>query len=82
VLRNVEKSFRMSKSGPQGRSVYHRKRDSIGAHLTIDGLHIALHTLRHGLNAGRVASLVAQESGWIVGCRLTTRNDASYATSK
>jgi hypothetical protein len=28
------------------------------AHLTIDGLRIALHTLRHGLNADGVASLV------------------------
>ena len=34
-LRNIEKSFRMSKSDLQARPVYHRKRDSIEAHLTI-----------------------------------------------
>ena len=34
-LWNVEKSFRMSKSDLQARPVYHRKRDSIDAHLTI-----------------------------------------------
>jgi hypothetical protein len=75
ALWNIEKSCRMSKSGLQAQSVYHRKRDSIGVHLTIDRLRIALHTLRHGLNADGVASLVTQESGWIVSCRLTTRND-------
>jgi hypothetical protein len=31
----LEKSFRMSKSDLQARPVYHRKRDSIEAHLTI-----------------------------------------------
>jgi hypothetical protein len=34
-LRNVEKSFRMAKSDLQARPIYHRKRDSIEAHLTI-----------------------------------------------
>jgi hypothetical protein len=34
-LFEIEKSFRMSKSDLQGRPVYHRKRDSIEAHLTI-----------------------------------------------
>ena len=34
-LWNIEKSFRMSKSDLQARPVYHRKRDSIEAHLTI-----------------------------------------------
>jgi transposase len=34
-LWNVEKSFRMSKSDLQARPIYHRKRDSIEAHLTI-----------------------------------------------
>jgi Transposase DDE domain len=34
-LWNVEKSFRMSKSDLQARPVYHRKRDSIDAHLAI-----------------------------------------------
>ena len=34
-LWNVEKSFRMAKSDLQARPVYHRKRDSIEAHLTI-----------------------------------------------
>jgi hypothetical protein len=32
-LWNIEKSFRMSKSDLQARPVYHRKRDSIEAHL-------------------------------------------------
>ena len=34
-LFQIEKSFRMSKSDLQARPVYHRKRDSIEAHLTI-----------------------------------------------
>ena len=34
-LAPVEKSFRMSKSDLQARPVYHRKRDSVEAHLTI-----------------------------------------------
>jgi hypothetical protein len=34
-LWNVEKSFRMARSDVQARPVYHRKRDSIEAHLTI-----------------------------------------------
>jgi hypothetical protein len=34
-LWKIEKSFRMSKSDLQARPVYHRKRDSIEAHLTI-----------------------------------------------
>ena len=34
-LLNIEKSFRMSKSDLQARPIYHRKRDSIEAHLTI-----------------------------------------------
>jgi hypothetical protein len=34
-LFGIEKSFRMSKSDLQARPVYHRKRDSIEAHLTI-----------------------------------------------
>src|SRR3984885_4726521 len=34
-LWNVEKSFRMAKSDLQARPIYHRKRDSIEAHLTI-----------------------------------------------
>jgi transposase len=34
-LWNVEKSFRMSKSDLQARPIYHRKRDSIEAHLTM-----------------------------------------------
>jgi hypothetical protein len=34
-LLEIEKSFRMSKSDLQARPVYHRKRDSIEAHLTI-----------------------------------------------
>jgi transposase len=34
-LFQIEKSFRMSKSDLQARPIYHRKRDSIEAHLTI-----------------------------------------------
>jgi transposase len=34
-LWNIEKSFRMPKSDLQARPIYHRKRDSIEAHLTI-----------------------------------------------
>ena len=34
-LWNIEKSFRMSKSDLRARPIYHRKRDSIEAHLTI-----------------------------------------------
>jgi hypothetical protein len=34
-LLGIEKSFRMAKSDLQARPVYHRKRDSIEAHLTI-----------------------------------------------
>jgi transposase len=34
-LLSIEKSFRMSKSDLQARPIYHRKRDSIEAHLTI-----------------------------------------------
>ena len=34
-LFEIEKSFRMAKSDLQARPVYHRKRDSIEAHLTI-----------------------------------------------
>ena len=34
-LRNIEKSLRMSKSDLQARPIYHRKRDSIDAHLNI-----------------------------------------------
>jgi hypothetical protein len=50
-LWNIEKSFRMSKSDLQAQPVCHRKRDSIGACLMIDGLGIAWYTLRYGLNA-------------------------------
>ena len=35
LKRNIEKSFRMSKSDLRARPIYHRKRDSIEAHLTI-----------------------------------------------
>ncbi len=34
-LFEIEKSFRMAKSGLQARPIYHRTRDSIEAHLTI-----------------------------------------------
>jgi hypothetical protein len=41
----------MSKSDLEAQPVCHRKRDSIGARLMIDGLGIARYTLRYGLNA-------------------------------
>ena len=41
--------------------------------LEIDGLRIALHTLRHGLNADGLASLVTWELGRIVACRQPRR---------
>ena len=34
-LFEIERSFRMAKSGLQARPIYHRKRDCIEAHLTI-----------------------------------------------
>lgn len=34
-LLKIEKSFRMSKSDLKARPIYHRKRDSIDAHLTV-----------------------------------------------
>ena len=34
-LWNIEESFRMSKHDPRARPIYHRKRDSVDAHLTI-----------------------------------------------
>ena len=34
-LFQIEKSFRMAKSDLQARPIYHRKRDSIEAHLTV-----------------------------------------------
>jgi hypothetical protein len=55
ALWNIEKSFRMSKSGLQGRPVCQRKRDSIGTRLMIDGLGIARFKLRYGLNADEMA---------------------------
>jgi hypothetical protein len=46
-LFETEKSFRMSKSDLQARPVYHRKRDSIEAHLTIVFAALAVSRLRH-----------------------------------
>jgi hypothetical protein len=34
-LFKIEKSFRMSKHDPQARPMYHHKRESIDAHLTV-----------------------------------------------
>ena len=65
----------MSKSDLQAQPVCHRKRDSIGARLMIDGLGIAPYTLRYGLNADEIGTLVTQELDWIATCRLTRRND-------
>jgi hypothetical protein len=44
----------MSKSDLQPQSVRHRKRDSIGARLMLDGLGIARYTLCYGLNADEI----------------------------
>jgi hypothetical protein len=52
---NIQKSRRMSKSDPQAQPFCGCKRDSIGGRLTIDGLGIALHTTRYGLNADEEA---------------------------
>jgi hypothetical protein len=46
----------------------HRKRDSIGARLVIDGLGIARCTLRYGLNADEGA-LVTEEPDRTATCR-------------
>ena len=40
-LWNIEKSFRMSKHDLQARPVYHHKRESIDAHLTIVSLAVS-----------------------------------------
>jgi hypothetical protein len=59
---NIEKSSRGSKSDLQAQPVYRSKRGSIGGRLTIDGLGIALRTLRHFL-------LTDTEARWSAGSR-------------
>jgi hypothetical protein len=54
-LWNIEKGFRMSKSDLQAQPVCHRKRDSIGGRLMIDGLGITRYNQRYGLNADGMA---------------------------
>jgi transposase len=46
-LWRIEKSFRMSKHEPQARPVYHHKRESIDAHLTIVFAALAVTLLLH-----------------------------------
>ena len=53
-LWQIEKSFRMSKSDLRARPIYHHKRDSIEAHLTIVMAALA------------VARIVEQSTGWSI----------------
>jgi hypothetical protein len=53
-LHEIERSFRMSKSDLQARPVYHRKRDSIEAHLTIVFAALA------------VSRWIEQQTGWSI----------------
>jgi hypothetical protein len=61
-LWNIEKRSRGSKSDLQAQPVYRSKRDSIGGRRTIDGLGIALHTLRHFM-------VTDKEARWSPGSR-------------
>ena len=54
-LWRIEKSFRMSKSDLRARPIYHHKRDSIEAHLTIVMAALA------------VSRLVEQSTSWSIG---------------
>jgi transposase len=48
AYRQIEKSFRMSKTDLRARPIYHHKRDSIEAHLTIVMAALAVsHWLEH-----------------------------------
>jgi transposase len=62
----LEKSFRMSKSDLQARPIYHRKRDSIEAHLTIVFAALA------------VSRLIENQTGWSI--RKFVRTARRYRT--
>ena len=65
-LYNIEKSFRMSKSDLAARPIYHHKRESIEAHLTIVFAALA------------VSRLVEQATGWSI--RRFVRTTRRYRT--
>ncbi|MDT3446867.1 IS1634 family transposase [Pseudofrankia sp. BMG5.37] len=65
-LLNIEKSFRMSKSDLAARPIYHHKRESIDAHLTI--VFAALAVVRH----------VEERTGWSI--RKFVRTARRYRT--
>ncbi|MBL7502518.1 IS1634 family transposase [Frankia sp. CNm7] len=65
-LLNIEKSFRMSKSDLAARPIYHHKRESIDAHLTI--VFAALAVTRH----------VEERTGWSI--RRFVRTTRRYRT--
>ena len=67
-LWNVEKSFRMSKSDLQARPVYHRKRDSIDAHLNVVFAALA------------VTRLIEARTGWSI--KKFVRTTRRYRTIK
>jgi hypothetical protein len=67
-LFEIEKSFRMSKSDLQGRPIYHRKRDSIEAHLTIVFAALA------------VSRWIEAQTGWSI--RNSSRPPAATAPSR
>jgi transposase len=55
-LWQIEKSFRMSKSDLRARPIYHHKRDSIEAHLTIVMAALAVSRWLERVTAGRSRS--------------------------
>ena len=57
-LWNIEKSFRMSKHDLRARPVYHRKRDSIEAHLTVVFAALAVTGSSRTGPAGRIKQFV------------------------
>ena len=57
-LWQIEKSFRMSKTDLRARPIYHHKRDSIEAHLTIVFAALAVSRWLERAPAGRIKKLV------------------------
>jgi DDE family transposase len=57
-LRNIEKSFRMPESDLRARPIYHRKRDSIEAHLTIVFAALAVTRLIEGRTGWSIRKFV------------------------
>jgi len=68
-LFQIERSFRMSKSDLQARPVYHRKRDSIEAHLTIVFAALA------------VSRWIENQTGWSIRKFVRTARRARAASS-